>query len=130
MPETQPRARTVFDAVREKQGVQAEAETPPQQEGSLSVEKPPMWYEFLTGAATREFKRFAALTGVLSAHIMTGVVTFPVLLILLKVIVALALTAFASPLAFTWVQAMLLAAALSIGGPATAFFYRYWWGRY
>ena len=130
MSETRPRARTVFDAVREKQGVPAEAEVPPQQEGPLPVEKSPVWYQFLTGAATREFTRFAALTGVLSAHIVTGAVTLPVLLISLKVVTALALTTFASPITFTWLQATLLAAALSIGGPLAAFFYRYWWGRY
>jgi hypothetical protein len=124
----------VFERVREKQGVPAEipVEASPQQMPGmpLLVEKPPALHEFAKGAASREGKRFAALTGVLGAHVGTGLVTFPVILIALKVIVALGLTAFASPIVFTWLQATLLAGAASIGGPLAAFLYRYWWGRY
>lgn len=131
MSDTRPRATTVFEAVRAKQGVQAasEAEASPQQV-SLLVEKSPSLYEFVTGAASREGKRFAALTGVLGTHVVTGLITFPVILIALKVIAGLGLTAFASPFTFTWLTATLLAAAISIGGPLVAFLYRYWWGRY
>lgn len=122
--DTRPRARTVFEAVREKQGVPAEIPA------ELFVEKPLRWYQYVIGAASREGKRFAALTGVLGAHVGTGLVTFPVILLVLKVIAGLGLTAFASPVVFTWLQATLLALAVSIGGPVLAFLYRYWWGRY
>lgn len=126
--ETRPRARTVFEAVREKQGVPAE--TPAETPVELLVEKPPMLHWYVMGAAIREGKRFAALTGVPGTHIGTGLVTFPVILIVLKVIAGLGLTAFASPVVFTWLQATLLALAVSIGGPVLAFLYRYWWGSY
>lgn len=127
MSETRPRARTVFEAVREKQGVPA---TPEVERTPLLVEKPPALYEFVTGAASREGRRFAALTGVLGVHAMTNLITFPVILIALKVIVGLGLTALTSSLVFTWLQAALLAAAISTGGPLAAFLYRYWLGKH
>jgi hypothetical protein len=98
----------------------------------LLVEKPaePALHEFATGAASREKKRFAALTGVLGMHAVTGLITFPVSLVALKAIVGLVLTAFSSPVVFTWLQATLLAGGLAIGGPLVAFLYRYWSGRY
>lgn len=133
--DTKPRARNVFDIVSAKQGVQPEPQAAQASEpGALLVEKPqeeePGLLAFLFGAADREKKRFAALTGVFGIHIATGLITFPVSLVALKVVVSALLTAFGSEVVFTWLTATLLSGGLAIAGPLVGFLYRYWVGRY
>lgn len=125
--DSRPRARTVFEAVREQQGV-----TPDEQaEPSAVVEKPahPRW-ELVKSAANRELDRFAALTGVLTAHLTTSVVLTPVLLVSLKAVVTAALFGTGSLAQFTWLQALALTGGIWIAGPLGFFLYRYWSGKF
>ncbi len=129
---TKPRARTVFQRVKDKQGIPEEAApvvTPPPP--VLVAEKPPNeLVELATAAAKRERSRFAALAGVLGTHLLTGVGTMPVICVGLKIAVGSVMTAFGLAGTFTWLQAMLLSVGLGTTGPLAFFIYRYWSGKF
>ena len=127
---TKPRARTVFERVRDKQGTPEEAApvaTPP----IPFAEKPQNeLIAFASAAAKRERSRFAALAGVLGTHLLTGAITFLPLLAVLKVSAWILSVAFGWAGTFTWLQATLLSGGIGFTGPLAFFLYRYWSGKF
>jgi len=127
---TKPRARTVFERVKDKQGTPEEAApvaTPP-----LPIaEKPQIeLVEIASAAAKRERSRFAALAGVLGTHLLTGALTFPVTLVVLKTAAWIMSVAFGWTGTFTWLQATLLSGGVGFACPLAFFLYRYWSGKF
>ncbi len=125
--ESRPRARTVFETVEARHGGQPDTE--PAQEPAVEKPTNPRW-QLVKSAANRELDRFAALTGVLVAHLTTGAVIAPALLLSLKAIVSAVLFGTGSLAHFTWIQAIALTGGLWLAGPLCFFLYRYWSGKF
>ena len=126
---TKPRARTVFEKVKDRHGKPEEAApvAPP----PPIAEKPQNeLVEFASAAAKRERSRFAALAGVLGTHLLTGMITFPVTLAVLKTTVWILSVVFSWTGTFTWLQAILLSGGIGFVGPLAFFLYRYWSGKF
>ena len=124
--DSRPRARTVFEAVVERQGG-----NPDEDQESSVVERPiDRRRALVRNAASRELDRFAALTGVLATHLTTSAVMWPLLLVIIKIIVSAVLFSSSSLVHFTWLQAMALAGGVWIAGPVGFFLYRYWSGNF
>jgi len=129
--ESRPRARTVFDIVRERHGGQPDSEENPPALMPEVVERPfDRRRNLVKQAASRELDRFAALTAVLGVHLVTGATLWPVLTAILKVIVSTLLLTSNSIVQFTWLQAFLLSGGLWLTGPFVFYLYRYWSGKF